>query len=882
MLRRMLSLFRRSRFESDLDAELRDHMQKYADDLAAQGIPRAEAELRARREFGPVAQVKDEVRESSGLAWADSAARNFRYAFRALRKDPVFALTAIVTLALCIGANTAIFSVVDALLFRPLPYPQPDRLAAVEVFQRGPTRQFEQTYVTGTTWEYLRDHVQSLDAAVVSGTASVLLLKSGEGARYVRQMRVSSGFFRVLGVQPMLGREIAREEDRAGGPAVVVLGEPLWRAAFAADPSVLGRKILLRGEPYTVIGVMPASFETRPAAQLWTPLRPSTTGEGAGSNYEPLVRVRDGFTLDQANAELASAPYKSFLGRDLPKGITATLRLISVQMALNSTVRTPVLLLWASVGLVLLIGCVNVAGLMLARGGARRHEIATRLALGSGRAGILGQLLAESTLLAVAGGAGGLALGYAALQGLSSVAGTVLGLDQPIAFDLRVLAMTAATALFTSLLFGLYPAFAATRMDIRTALGSATRTASVHRGVWARQGLVVCEVALGMVLLVSAGLVLRTLANLTGLNPGYDGRGVLTATLPLQDARYSTSAEVNRLFNSTLDRIRQAPSVSAAGIGLTLPYERALNDGARVLDGPSAMSQAEITNLTYVTPGYFEALRFTLRAGRLFDDRDGAGSQPTAIVNETYVRQYLRGSTAIGRHLSLGGSTVEVVGVLADVQQVGSFGNAGPIATLPNVYVPASQETDRGFQMMHTWFAPKWVVRTSGARVETEQILRSAVGEVAPQLPFSDFRGMDEIRSASFTLQRTESVLLGTLAGLALVLAAIGIFGLIAHSVVQRTREFSIRLALGSSAWQAIAMAVRPGILLTVAGVAIGGGLTLWTGKLLQAILWGVQPNDATNLLLVASTLLFVAALASILPSLRIARIDPAQTLRDQ
>ncbi len=552
MLSFLRSAVRRPRFENDMDAELRDHMRTYADDLKARGVPQGEAELRARRELGNLETLKEDCRESKGLAWPDSVASDLRFGLRMLRKNPAFSLTAILTLALCIGANTAIFSVVDAVLFRQLPYPQPDRLAWVSTWERTPQGESEATSVDGRTWEILRDNIRSLDVAVYSGGSNgVNLAAPGTAARYVHQQRVSAGFFRVLGVTPLIGREIQPEEDRVGGPPVAVLSYAQWKRTFASDSTLVGGKIVLRGEPYTVIGIMPEGFDSTPPADLWTPLRPSTKGEGGGSNYGMLARIRPGYTWKQADAELSSIETPLLAREKLNPGVSTRLHLISLQRALGDEIREPLLLLWAAVGVVLLIGCVNVAGLMLARGGARRHEIATRLALGSARSRILRQLLTESVLIAMAGGVSGLALGYAALEALKRMAVQPLGLTQPISIDMRVLAITAATALLTSVFFGLFPALSLTRMDIRTVLAGSGRTAS-PRAAWSRRGLIVCEVALGMVLLVGAGLLLRTLSYLTSLKPGYDGNNVLTASLSLQDARYGTAAAVNHLFDASL------------------------------------------------------------------------------------------------------------------------------------------------------------------------------------------------------------------------------------------------------------------------------------------------------------------------------------------
>jgi predicted permease len=868
------SAFGRSRFETDLDSEVHDHMRAYADDLMSRGVPRSEAEARARQEFGNVSMVKEDCRESNGLSWLDHLAGDLRFGLRMLRKNPAFALTAILTLALCIGANTAIFSVVDAVLFRQVPYPQPDKLAWISRLEHSPRGESEETSVDGETWQILHGQLRSMDVAVFSGgSKGVNLALPGAGARYVLQQSVSAGFFRVLGVPPMIGREIQPEEDHTGGPPVAVLSYALWKSS--GSPAQ-GGKIVLRGEPYTVIGVMPEDFRSTPPADVWTPLQPSTKGEGSGDNYGVLARIRAGYTWKLGNAELSSmmTPLLERAARN--PGTFQRFHLISLQRAQGDEIRTPLLLLWAAAGMVLLIGCVNVAGLLLARGGSRRHEIATRLALGSARSRILRQLLTESLLIAIAGGVSGLALGYGALEALKEIAVRPLGLTQPISIDLRVLTITLAMALLTSVLFGLFPALNLTRMDIRTVLAGSGRTASSRSG-WSRKGLIVCEVALGMVLLVGAGLLLRTLSHLTRLNPGYDGQNVLTASLSMQDARYESATAINHLFDASLQSIRQYPGVEAAGIALSLPYERALNDGVRVLDGPVPMDRNEISNLTYVTPGYFDALHFRLLRGRFLNEGDGAGNQPVAVVNQAFVRRFFRGGDPIGKHL---GDKREIVGVVADVQQRSGFDGSGAITPSRGVYIPAAQLPDGFFKMAHTWFSPSWVVRASGSDAAIAEALRHSVASVDAQLPFAEFRRMDDIRLAAFSVQRMDAVLIAALGGLALLLAAVGIYGLISHSVTERTREFGIRLALGASSRSAVLMAARPGIVLTALGIAVGWALSLGASKSLSAVISGVAPNDTLSFVAAAGVLLIVAALASFLPSIRIARVNPGSTLR--
>ncbi len=609
---------------------------------------------------------------------AGALRRDLRYAVRQLSKNRAFAFTAIVTLALCIGANTAIFSVVDAVLLRPLPYPEPNRLAMLGIHRHSHAAEYDQMNQVGATWLAVHRNARFVDFAVLSPAGTGINFVSPASARYVRQQRVSAGFFRVLGVPPLIGREFAESEDRPGGPALAILGNNLWRSAFHADPSIVGQKVILRGEPFTVIGVMPPGFQTSALADLWTPLRPAAAGEGGGSNYQIIARLRPGISWAQANGEIAALSPGVVAEWKLPPAASAALFLLPMQTGLTRNLREPILILWCAVALVLLIGCVNVAGLLLARSGSRAKEIATRLALGSGRSAIVRQLLAESVLLASAGGLAGTVLGYLALQGLKVYAQKTLGVWQTLSLDPRVLAATAVSAILASLIFGLYPALATSRIDLRSALSTGGRSATVTHRSWARRLLIVVEVALGVVLLVGAGLLIRTFSSLMNLRPGFDGNHVVTATLSLQDARYSTAAAVNRLFDTSLERILEIPGVESAAVCITLPYQRALNENITRVDGPNA-GGGGLSISTYVTPSYFETFRIPISRGRAFSAADRADTAPVAIVNESFVRKYLKGQNALGSHIKAAGASREIVGVAGDVEvATDGSGDIGP------------------------------------------------------------------------------------------------------------------------------------------------------------------------------------------------------------
>jgi predicted permease len=806
--------------------------------------------------------------------------RDLNYATRVLRKRPAFTITSVLTLALCIGANTAIFSVVDSVLLRPLPYPQPDALFDVITSLHGKGVDGEQDSQTGATWFAIRDNASDLDSAVLGGGMGVNLATHGK-AQYVHQQRVSAGFFRVLGIHPLLGREISPDEDRPGGPPVAVLSYPLWQHAFAGGSSIVGASITLRGEPYTVVGVMPSGFQTNVATDVWTPLRPNTAGEGSGQNYEVIGRLKPGVSWAEAEAQIAVVG-ESALKQTYRAGIQAQLQLIPLKRGWTSDIRKPLLILWGTVAAVLLIGCVNIAGLLLARSSERTREIATRMAIGSGRAAVLRQLLAESVVLASIGGLAGIGLGYAGLRGLKWLAVSTFESWQDITLDPRVLAVAAGVSLLTSLLFGLIPALQASRIDIRSAL-SESGARGVAGGSHKLRGILVAgEVALGVMLLVGAGLLIRTFAYLQGLNPGFDGRNVITAKISLQDARYTTSEAVARLFDQSLQRIKQLPGVDSAAVGLALPYERGLNMGFRRLDGPHVDSRGAITDLGYITPEYFETLRIPLHRGRVFRIADNASSQQVAIVNEAFVRRYLSEQDPLGSHIMTNNIAREIVGVVGDVQQKPGWGPTSPIAAIAAVYVPAAQAPAGLFRMAHTWFSPSWIVRTTAPQQGVIAGMQRAMESIDPQLPFAGFRSMTDVQFRSLAFQRLQATLLSMLGGLALVLAAVGIYGLIASSVAERTRELGIRLALGATSGQAMRTIVAPGIALTLIGVVIGCALARVLVGVMQHIIFGVTPGDPVTFAAVAVILIAVAAVASVVPALRVLRLDPSQTLRHE
>lgn len=818
--------------------------------------------------------------------------RDFRFAFRQHRKSLGFTLVVLATLGLCIGANSAIFSVLDAVLFRPAPYPEPDRLAMVVTYTRNRRGQENTNYAqTGALFDAMRQATPGLDFAACSRGSKPVNFIAGDRPEYIRQQRVSAGFFRVLGVPPQFGREFTRREDVPGGAAVAVLSFAFWRRAFHGNLAALGGKVRLQGIPYTVIGIMPRDFRTTAPADVWTPLRPSRSGEGGGTNYLTIARLRPGVSWPEATGQLKALSRSLTLLPGFPHFYNGEFeqRIIPYQEGITRDVRTQLLITWAAVLLVLAIGCVNIAGLLVARSASRQREIATRMALGASRASVVRQLLVESLLLALGGSVVGLGIGGFALDGLKR-----LGADsfqssfeiwRPITLDARVMLAMLALAVITSVLFGLAPALQTSRVDIRSVLVEGGRGVRSSGPRWSRNALVAGEVALSLVLLVSAGLLVKTLNYLYGLSPGFDTRNLVAAgaTLATENSAngpYSTRDKVDRLFTESLRRIRGIKGVEGAAVALTLPYERPLNYGFTAPD--SGDPDGHATEMVYLTPGYFETMRIPVLAGRAFRETDTAGSLPVAVVTQSFAAKYYHGRNALGRHIVFDDVPREIVGIVGEVQQHSGLEDLGPLAVEPTLYVPVAQTSDQFLRLIHTFLNPKWVIRVSGAAGPIERQIESAVAAVAPDLAMSQFQTMQDLEGTYTTDQRYLAALFSALAALAVLLAAIGLYGLVSQSISQRTHELGVRLALGATAQQTMQEVIRPGLMLAGIGIAAGFVLSRIAVRYLESLLFGVRPGDALTFLVTAAILLLVTLVASAAPALRILRLDPARTLRSE
>jgi predicted permease len=802
---------------------------------------------------------------------------SLRGTLRRLAQSPGFALAVILTLALSIGANTAVFSLVNALLLRPLPYPQPDRLAGIEA-KSNLGEVDANASIDGETWELIRDNVPQVLPAVYSygGLTATANIRTQVGVQNVSSERVSANFFHVLGELPVLGRSFTAEEDRDGGPHAVIISNRLWRTAFAGDPHLLGKAILVKGEPYTVVGVLGPRFTLPSKADIYSPIRPSRTGEGQGTNYQFTARLKAGATWQEANAALGRL-HPRMLTWNLKPGEHPVLRFTPLEEAFSAREHDPALALLLATGFIVLIACANLASLTLVRMRRRSYELATRLALGAGRWPLMQQLWTESAVLAIAGGVIGLATAVGLLRALVALLPPEIVPFGGVALDGRVLLFTLAISIGTSLLFGMLPALAVFRMDPGMVLGQ--RTVAGTRGHRARQLLIVVEVALTVVLLAGSGLLIRSLIHLQTLPPGFDSNGVLTAQASLDQADYHDRARFTTLMQQSVAAMQRIPGVMQAAVGLSLPYERGLNDGVTVKDGKQA-GQHSMTSEIYITPDYFNALGIPLRDGRAFTASDTATSEGVAIVNESFARQILHDPNPVGRLVEQDKIHRRIVGVISDVQQKPGLDDTSPINTERTLYIPTTQVPGDFLSLVHVWFQPSWIIRSSRLDAQTPAAMQRALSSVDPNLPFASFRTMDDLLATALAQQRIEVALLSSLAVLAVLLAALGIFALVSSVITDRQREFGIRIALGSPLSDSMLVAGRSGVVPAVIGLVTGLTLALVVLRAMRSALFGISSYDPVTLVATMLLLLALAALASLLPALRITRIQPVEVLR--
>lgn len=872
---RLMHLFRGARSRQELEEEMTFHVDRLTDDLIRRGMDPREARRQARIRFGNREWVQERVRQERGLALLDETARNLKMGLRGMLRRPLFTATFVATLGLCVGLAAAVFSVADAALWRPLPYPAPDRLALAVLYDPAFGKSPGRTSVDGRTWERIRDEGEPLGRAVYSGWVRGVNLTTDEAAAFVQQQRVGAGWFRVLGVDPLIGREFHPEEDVPDGPAVAILSHALWTGTFEGDPEVLGGTIRLKGEPHTVVGIMPPDFRpTGVRADVWTPLRPSRTGEGGGTNYAVLVRIPKRMSFAEADARLASIEPPEPTSPEAPE---RRFGLVPFEEVHTAGLRLPMFILLGAVGVLLLVGCANLAGLQVARALSRRPEMATRQALGGGAATLVRQTVVETAILGLLGGLIGLAVAYLGVAVLEGLARAHFGIWQGVRLDGRAVAVAAGTTALATLLFALVPLAEVTRPGAHRLLVHGARLVG-GGGHALRKLLLVGQVAMVTVLLFGAGLLVRSYGHLEGLDPGFDPEGVLAIEFSLDDARYAEPDEVKRLFRESLAEIHRIRGVQAAAVSLTLPYERPLNMGFRL---PEA-EDWQVTNVVYVTPGFFEVMGIPLLQGRTLLESDRPGAPAVAVANQAFVDANLGDRRPLGSRIEMGyfgEGGGEIVGVVGNVQQSAGWGGVSqPVWETPTLYVPAWQAGGFG---IHIWFAPSWVVRAALPPAELAPRLRRVFQEVDPELPVARVATLEDVIDRAFAEQRFEASLLIAVAAFALLLAGIGLYGIVAHEVLERRTEMGLRMALGASPRRAVWAVGAGGVRLTAMGLVVGGVATVAVAKVMRNLIWGVAPYDPAVLASLVAVLALLAAVASFVPAARVGRMDPARILRE-
>jgi putative ABC transport system permease protein len=869
-----LMLWRRR--EQELDEELRSHLELAVRDRLDRGETLEEAEAAVRREFGNVGLIKEVTREMWGGVWLEQLLQDIRYGLRFLRRGPGFTAVAVLTLALGIGASTAIFSAVNPILFEPLPYPNGDRV--MMIWDYGPDG--SPLYPTFGTYRELVERSHSFDAIAVMKPWQPTMTGSHEPERLDGQ-RVSASYFRVLGVSPALGRDFDPSDDQVSGPRVAILSDGLWHRRFGADSTIVGHQIRLDANLYTVIGVMSSGFENllSPSAQLWTTLQYDKTlppqGREWGHHLRMVGRLRAGVRIDQARRELneiARTPVMEF-SRPPHASLSNGLMIKSLQDDLTSGVKPALLAVLGAVLLVLLIACVNVTNLLLARGAQRRGEFAMRAALGATRARLIRQLLTESLLLAVIGGALGMMLAAFGVSALVALSPPGLPRAGVIGVDGSVFAFAFGITTLVGLLVGVIPALHASRADLHTGLQqSSRRTAGGHQ--LTRRTLVVVEVAVALVLLVSAGLLLRSMQRLFAVDPGFDTSHLLTMQVQTSGQRFDEET-TRRFFAQSLEAVRRVPGVSAAAFTSQLPLSGDLEDGYGVHfeSSPTGNPEADNGALRYaVSPDYFETMTIPLRRGRLLNEHDVADAPPVVLISESLARSKFRDQDPIGQRLRIGpdaGPWATIVGVVGNVKQTSLV-----MSQTDAVYITTMQWSL--FVDKALWL----VVRAHGDAAALAPAIRQAIWSVDKDQPIIRVATMDDLLAASAAERRFAMILFEAFGLVALVLAATGIYGVLSGSVTERTREIGVRLALGASRRNILALVFRQGLTLTVLGIALGLCGAVAASQAIITLLYGVSRLDPVAYLGVVALLAGVAVIACWVPAWRAARVDPSITLR--
>ncbi|MEJ2184418.1 MAG: ABC transporter permease [Gemmatimonadota bacterium] len=805
--------------------------------------------------------------------------QDLRYALRMLRKNPGFAAVALLTLALGIGANSAIFSVVNGVLLEPLPYRQSDRLAYI--YSQFPTLGFDEFWVSPPEYRDLQERAHSFQSIGAWRTGRVNVAAADNPVRVTAAV-VSAEFFSTLGVPPILGRPFNVDEDRPNGPAVAVISRGLWQRAFGGDPQLVGKRVQIDGAPTTITGIMPANFDIEDAGvDVWIPARLGAHPTNRSSHYLHLVgRLAPGVTLGQARTEMRDlvANWRKVT----PEGHVPTpeghpIRMRSLQEQMTGGVRTALLLLLAAVGLVMLIAVANVGNLLLAKSEGRRREVAVRSAIGAGRGRLARQFLTESLLLAVIGGALGLVLGWVGLRLMLAASPDSLPRLNDIVLDWRVVLFTAAVSFAAGLIFGLAPLLHLSPRSMAASLkeGGQRTTATAARQRL-RRGLVVAEVALAVVLVIGAGLLIRSLGALQRVDPGFDPHDMLTFQLYLPDARYPDAAAAGSFYASLLDRIEALPGVQSAAAMSGLPPLRNVNANDTRFEGMQPTSDRPF-NVDYyqtVQGDYFNTMDIPIVEGRGFRPGDDAKGAPVLLINETLAKMYYPDQDPIGRRIQPSGAPfwLTVVGVVKDVKQAGLSEATGTELYFNNPQVAAAGVAQRTMNI---------VVRTTRPPLALAGEVRAAVRDLDPALPLAHLQTMQQNIDETIRRPRFLTLLLTIFALLALTLAAVGTYGVLAYAVAERGHEIGIRMAMGARTGNVLGMVLKSGLALAAAGLVLGVGGAFAVTRLMQSLLFGVSATDATTFLLAPLVLILVAVAACFIPAHRATRVDPAVVLRD-
>ena len=874
MQRRWQALRRKQEMEHELDDELRYHLERETERNLARGMSPDEARRAALVGFGGVARTKQECREARGVRLIEDILQDLRYGARMMRKTPALTLIAVVTLALGIGANTAIFSVVNAVLLRPLAHPEPDRLVRVSL----QNLETDETHnpIGDADFLAMRDRNRTLAGlAVIYSPADGLALAGQGPPQKVPGAWVSAGFFEVLKVGAAQGRTFARGDDRSGGPNVVVVSDHFWRQRLGGDPGAVGRPIRLNGKAYTVIGIMPADFRfaLTGQAEVWVAMTFDPPQSRPPYYLRCIARLRPGVSERQAQADLGAIAAQ--VGEQYPSSSFGVVLVDSLKGSIVGESQRALLVLFGAVLFVLLIASVNLANLLLARGTTRERELAVRAALGASRGRIVRQLLTESMLLASIGGALGLLLALWGVQLIDGLAPSDLPRLEEVSVDRWVLGFTLAVALLSGLMFGLAPALQLSRLDLNVAIkeggGSSVESAARHR---MRGLLVVAEGALALMLLTGAGLMIRSFVNLSQVDPGFDPEGVLSMRIELNQAAYPEDKQAAAMQEQILARLRSLPGVNHAALSMALPPNLLGMSNPYTVEGralPPGQAQP-VADQVLVSPDYFRTLGIALRAGRAFTDADRDGSPLVLIISETMARRLFPGADPIGKRIQTGDYDPRapwwtVIGVAADVSYTGL--GKEQHATM---YTPHAQ---------NAWSRSMYLtVRTTGEPLAQVAAVKAQVWVADRNIPVSQIRSMRQVMTESIARERTYTVLLGLFGGVALILAAVGVYGVMGYTVKQRTHEIGIRMALGARRGDVLRMVVTDGMKLGLCGVALGLVGSIVLTRLMAGLLFHVSAIDPATFATSALVLTAVMLLACLLPARRATQVDPMVTLK--